>query len=191
MNTSSPSTSRREVVKYAAGLGLLAPFAMGTQRGAGAQDEMVDYSGHPAVGVWMTSNSVYPYALHKFEYQVVSSDGTVILVSPWLTHYMDSLGIDVGDPLLPATLFGVWRPTSDTTTEGTARVFWGDTSVTMQMTFWTQGEVRSEGAQFQAATRFRAVDPRSGDVLLDEAMTIYAERMEVEPFEVLEATPEG
>ena len=58
MNAQSPSTSRREVMKYAAGFGLAASAAMGLPTAIRAQD---NESGlHPLVGTWLAQYEETP-----------------------------------------------------------------------------------------------------------------------------------
>lgn len=87
------STSRRDVVRTGAALGLLAPAILGAVHPAGAQEDAVDYRGHPAVGVWSEGDGGY---------DIFHADGTYQLFDPWA-----AMATGQGDPSLPTLGFGV------------------------------------------------------------------------------------
>jgi hypothetical protein len=188
---SNSPVSRRDVMLGAAGLGMVAPIAFAAPAAARAQNEedKTDYSGHPAVGVWIHTIPNSPYAAHKYQYTFVHGDGSYAAYNPWLPHYLDSLGLDVGDPKLPAFLFGVWRPTDARTSEVVARVAWGDTSSTLLMTFWGRTEAGEDGTMGTMQFRSTIVDA-TGEVVYEDEGTSTATRFQWEPFAAAGA-PEG
>lgn len=185
--------SRREIIRTIAGAGLAAPLAVAIPKAALAQVEAVtDQSGHPVVGVWFESHPSYAYAQNKYGYSRFHGDGVYVNYNPWMTFWLDSLGLGVGDPKLPATGLGVWRPTGERTIEATWRVAWGDTSSTLLMTFWGRGEVSENGEVFVGHYRATIVDA-SAAIVFKDAGSARMDRLRWEPYEgppTPEATPE-
>jgi hypothetical protein len=166
-------------MRGAAGLGMLGPLAFAAPA-ARAQDaeETPDYSGHPAVGVWIEGSGP------TFAYSVIHADGTSMYYNPWTSYFPGG-----SDPKLPVWGFGVWRPTGERTVEGVMHVAWGDTSVTTQMTFWSRSIDSEDPDQGGVEYRERAVDA-AGNVLVEDQGIAYSRRMRWEPFEE-PATPEA
>lgn len=100
-NTSSSLVSRRDIMRGAAGLGLVTPLAFAAPMVARAQDaaEMSDFSGHPAIGAWT-------FGLGDVQF-VLTSDGLIINCEP------------PGEPgqSLGRVSAGVWEPRGDRTAE--------------------------------------------------------------------------
>ena len=183
MNAQSPSTSRREVVKYAAGLGLLAPFALGSH-GAAAQEETVDYSGHPGVGVWIEGSGP------TYAYQIAHADGTLFYYNPWTWAFVRA-GADA-DPKLPVFGFGVWKPTGDRTTEGILRIAWGDTEAQTFMTLKGRSTVSEDGNNASGIYKERIIDQKGN--ITEGSGTSSAKRLQWEPYDeegLVEGTPES
>lgn len=179
--TTSQPVTRRNVVRGAAGLGLLAPLALGASHAARAQGDALDYSGHPAVGIWIEGGSGPTYG-----YNVIHADGTTAWYNPW--------GGNTGgnDPNLAALGFGVWQPISDRAIEASFRVAWIDATVTSLLTIRGQLTVNEAGTLISGPYKMRMIDA-SGEVTLDDGGFVSAERMQLEPFddpEPSEATPE-
>jgi hypothetical protein len=184
--------SRRNVILGAAGLGLAAPFAFAPAMAHARSIQAPDYSGHPAVGIWLETIPDYPYAVNKYAYGVVNSDGTTFEYNPWVAYYLGhDLGLDLGDTKLPTFMFGVWRPTGERTTESKARYAWGDTSSTLLGTAWGKGEISEDGNTSTWQYRITLVDAE-GNVVFEDWGLSQGERLQVEPFDepiTPEATP--
>lgn len=179
-NVAAQFVSRRNILRTGAALGLAVPAGLGALHPAAAQEDAVDYSGHPAVGVWIEGGSGPTFA-----YQVVHADGTLLYYNPWLA----STG--QGDPKVPVIGFGVWRPVSERVYEGIIRIAWLDTTVTTLLTLKGRSEIIESGRYVSSRYKARLVDA-SGNVLITDSGTATAERMVVEPFdepEVPDATP--
>lgn len=187
MALNNSSITRRSVVKGAAGLGLVASAALGTSTSTRSQDEEIyDYSDHPAVGVWFAGGPT-------FEYDVVHADGTFTVYNPWMSATMQQL-TGFGDSGLPLFGFGVWRPVGERVVEAHWRVAWGDASVNLQGKLWYQVEVSEDGSEVVGRYRITVVDPSGNVVIEDAGPTLRAQRLEWEPFETpegAEGTPEG
>lgn len=181
INDSPQTVSRRDVVRGAAGLGLLAPLAFGPSHATGAQEDAPDYGGHPAVGVWIEGGSG-----PTFTYQVVHADGTLIYYNPWLEF------LGQGDPNVPAIGFGVWHPISERATEGVIRMAWLDINVTTLLTIKGRTEIDETGRYASGQYKATLADA-AGNELMSDSGAAWAERMEVEPFDgpdLPDATPD-
>jgi hypothetical protein len=177
--------SRRDVMRGVAGIGLAAPLAVAHPATALVQDKpALDYSGHPAVGIWIGTISGYPYADHKFAYGVTHADGTFVSYDPWVAHYPgNDLGLDVGDPTRLTTIRGVWRPTGERTAESTGRFLWGDTTSTLLATVWGRSRLSEDGNTSYLDYRLNIVDAAGKYVMKDDRGSSTSHRMEWEPFE--------
>lgn len=179
----SPPVSRRDIVRSGAALGLLAPFGLGAAHVATAQESGIDYSDHPAVGVWIEAG-MRP----TFTYHVIHGDGTTMYYSPWLQLF------ELGDPKLAAIGFGVWQPVSDRTIETTFRVAWLDVTVAKLLKFKSQLTVSDDGNFILGSYKSTLSDP-SGTVLFADSGSASALRLLFEPFDdnsdIPEASPES
>lgn len=167
MNTKTALTTRREVVKYAAGLGLLAPFALG-QRGAGAQDasptaipamaaDASKLADHPIVGFWKLS----AFAGHA----LFTPGGQYIEANPY--------GYGQG--------IGIWRPTGDRTVDVLLVFPAGDpnagTDAPIARTMWWGIEVSEDGAEL--AGKFVWAWEREGQTYQSNG-TVWGDRITFE-----------
>lgn len=146
---------------------------------ASAQNEIQDYSGHPAVGIWVENDGAgFPFA-----YTVNHSDGTLTYYNSYPNAFSSQSPSN-----LPVYGFGLWRPTGERTTEGVMHIAWGDTSVQALFRIWARGELVDDDS---ARTEYREQEiDRSGNVIRESTGTSYPERMQWEPYE-LPVTPEA
>lgn len=177
----SQLVSRRNVVRGAAGLGLLAP-ALGASHAVGAQQGISDANNHPAVGVWVEGESG-----PTFTYDVFHADGTFAYYSPWLGN------LGGNDPTLAVIGFGVWQPIAERTIEVSFQIAWMDATVANLVTFKARLTVNEVGTRISGPYKAKLAD-RLGRVTQSDAGVMSADRMQLEPFddpETPEATPES
>ncbi len=154
------------------------PFAISIPAVALAQDKGAnEYSGHPAVGVWIEPGVI-------LSYNVFHSDGTVTYYNPLLAG-----AFGAGEPNLPVHGFGVWEPRDDRTADSSLQIAWGDASVTLRMTLNGRHTVDQAGERMTGKWKITMTNV-SGEVVQDASGASSLTRMRLVPFDQ-SASPEG
>lgn len=170
--TATPQFSRRTVLGGVGALGLVSTMALTSASPAHASEGRPDYANHPAVGLWIESDTA-----PRFSYDVVHADGTS-------SHYNSTMavGTGLGDPNAAVFGFGVWEPRDDRTIDLTWRSGWGDVSVTSLVKISARLTVDEAGTTIGGQYKATLVD-ETGVALGSESGEMTANRMLVEPLD--------